>query len=329
MIGHGVEDQISKRNLRITLSIRLVRSTILLLCMALGIAACGSSHQAANVDDTEMFRDPHPTFTPIAIDENASQAPKLSEPANASTAPLAPAPLQPGVPEGAELEPARAIVNAPLVNLRSGPSLNTDIVASVERGSEFDLVGRSNDLDWWEVCCYEGKSIWIAGDYVDTDGAVDSIPTTDALPAPVESAGTNTAQSEAPLQGLGGSAGQTRFELITMEQFPESNLVRIYLYLYEDSNALAGYRARIVKDGREIPVTTQSFGGQPAFTWPFQDARQRFQNLKIELPDESPAGNWTIQPLDSEGRPVGPSAEFTLRENDPNQELYVRYERHE
>jgi len=31
--------------------------------------------------------------------------------------------------------------------------------------------------------------------------------------------------------------------------------------------------------------------------------------------------------VDSQSQPVGPPAVFTLNDNDPNQELYVRYQR--
>ncbi|MCB0157568.1 MAG: hypothetical protein KDD83_05520, partial [Caldilineaceae bacterium] len=63
------------------------------------------------------------------------------------------------------------------------------------------------------------------------------------------------------------------------------------------------------------------------FTWPFQDARQRSQNWKAEFDNIGPAGTWEVQLMDAQGNLVGPPATFTLSQNDPNQELYVRYER--
>lgn len=287
----------------------------LLLLVAISIVGCGNSRRANEVAaGQELFRTPHPTFTPT---------PQVAQPGNpaASAADAAAAPIPPNAPappDPASLEGARAIVNAPLVNLRQGPSTDSEIVAMVERGAEYDVVGRSADDEWWQVCCEGDQVVWIARELVDTDGPVDAAPVTDG-----------TAPSGAQLQptGLGGSAVASSFELVAKEQFPESNLVRIYLYVYDGTNALAGYKLRILKDGREIPVSAQSFGGQPAFTWPFQDARQRYQNLKIEIPDEPPAGTWVVQLIDPQGAAVGPAAEFSLQANDPQQELYVRYER--
>jgi hypothetical protein len=115
------------------------------------------------------------------------------------------------------------------------------------------------------------------------------------------------------------------FALETQEQFPESALVRIFLYVYSGNAALEGYTLRVTKDGAELPVEGTSFGGQPAFTWPFQDPRQRFQNFKVEFPDTAAQGVWEIQLVNSDGATVGPPATFTLGANDPEQELYVRY----
>jgi hypothetical protein len=300
----------------------------LLVLFAAGATGCGG---ARNGNDAEnrgqaMFRTPHPTFTPTppAAAADASAAlPSAPGPANSETSSEQTASTS--VTNRTVDDPPRAVVSSPLVNLRSEPSLDSEVVATVERGAEFEIVGRSGDAEWWQVCCREGQAVWIARTLVDTDGAVDSIPATDS-PATSSVAVDSGAEPGAAGQG-GGGADQARFQLIAKEQFPESNVVRVYLYVYDDENALAGYRIRVNKDGREMPSGAQSFGGQPAFTWPFQDARQRFQNLKVEFPGEPPAGIWTVQLIDSQGIPVGPSAEFSLGDNEPNQELYVRYER--
>src|SRR5690606_12780046 len=106
------------------------------------------------------------------------------------------------------------------------------------------------------------------------------------------------------------------FDLRNQEQFAETGMVRIYLYVYSGNDALAGYSLRISHDGAELPVEGTSFAGQPALTWPFQDARQRYQNFKVEFPDVGPTGVWEVQLIDSSGNPVGPATTFTLAPND-------------
>ncbi|HXF60530.1 MAG TPA: hypothetical protein VNK95_02865, partial [Caldilineaceae bacterium] len=138
---------------------------------------------------------------------------------------------------------------------------------------------------------------------------------------PAETTGSAPTAPAAP-----SAPAEYTFDLRMQEQFPETGLVRVFLYVYSGNNALAGYSLRVTKDGVALPVTGSSFAGQPAFTWPFQDARQRYQNFKAEFPGVSPAGVWELQLIDGDGNAVGPPATFTLSENDPQQELYVRYE---
>jgi hypothetical protein len=211
------------------------------------------------------------------------------------------------------------------VNVRSGPGTDSPVVATVERGTELSIIGRNADRTWWNVCCFDDTVGWIIDDFVDTDGAVDSVPVTDginqvALPQTKQLPATSDTDS-------GGLNSHSRFDLIDQEQFPESSVVRLFAYIYAGNEALAGYSLGVTKDGAALPVSSRSFGGQPAYTWPFQDARQRHQNLKIEFPGTPPAGVWEVQLVNEAGQTVGPLATFSLSANDPLQELYVRYER--
>lgn len=117
------------------------------------------------------------------------------------------------------------------------------------------------------------------------------------------------------------------FNLVAQEQFVETNdLVRIYLYVYQGTDALADYTLRVTKDGTEMPVSGKSIDAA-GFTWPVADPRQRFQNLKAEFPGVQAAGTWEVQLVDGSGAPAGPPATFTLVGGDQNRELYVRYEK--
>lgn len=321
---------------RETRQAKLIRQKILTFCL-LGMIALLSGCRFFG-RDTEaavqppLLRTPHPTFTPTTAEAVAPVAPPAQ--VNAAQGEAGPAPQNPAPAVAEPMAQAgpldqgnspRAVVNSPLVNIRTGPGVDYEVVATVERGAEYDITGRDSSGEWWAICCVEGQGAWVNGEYVDTDGAVDSVAITERASgdSEAEAVGGPAAETPPPAEAL----SEDRFELESQEQFPEAGLVRIYLYVYGDSGALAGYGLKVTRNGVDLPVTSQSFGGQPAFTWPFQDARQRYQNLKVELPGEPPAGDWTIQLVDSQSQPVGPPASFTLRENDPNQELYVRYQR--
>ena len=88
----------------------------------------------------------------------------------------------------------------------------------------------------------------------------------------------------APQTVLRDQAPDIQFSLENQEQFPESANVRIFMYVYDGTEGLAGYSLWVRKDGVDVPVNVVSFGGSPGFTWPFQDARQRSQNWKAEFP---------------------------------------------
>lgn len=110
-------------------------------------------------------------------------------------------------------------------------------------------------------------------------------------------------------------------------QLPDVDEVRIYAYIYSDEAfALPNYSLHVERDGEELMVQAQSSGGLPGETRPGPSPYTRFANLGTAL-FQSPAGVWTVQLVDSDQQPVGPSATFVLGENDPNRELYLRYRR--
>ncbi len=300
--------------------------TLLLLLLILAVAACGNPAGEPDAGGPITIRTPKPTFTPTPANVLVGPTPLAAAPSTGVGGTVAtPAPQPVAAPAA---EPAKAVVNAPLVNARRGPGTDYDIVAGVERGAEFDIVGRNADGSWWQVCCFDGASAWIIAEFVDTLGNVDVVPVVDPN-NPTAPGQTPAAAPAAPLAEstpIPPPVPQASFDLKTFEQFPETGLVRVFLYVYSGNEALAGYALRVTRDGQEMPVSGLSFAGQPAFTWPFQDARQRYQNYKIDFPGESPAGVWVVQLVDANGATVGPAATFTLRENDPQQELYVRYE---
>lgn len=295
---------------------------LLVLVLPLTLTGCGLFASSEEPEGPISIRTGHPTFTPTVMVEQApaQQAPVVSQ---EQATPVPPPAAQAAADSG-----AKAVINGPLVNARSGPGIEFDIVGTVERGAEMDIVGVNPARDWWQVCCVEGAQAWVTSEFVDTLGLVDSVPVVGAAveAAPVAPVATEAPPvAAAPVTPTPVPAPVVNFALETQEQFPETSVVRIFLYVYTSNNALEGYSLRVTKDGQELPVEGSSFGGQPAFTWPFQDPRQRFQNFKVEFPNTPVQGKWEVQLIDTSGAIVGPPASFTLSANDPQQELYVRY----
>lgn len=325
----------------------------------ISLVGCGFSRAQTPADEGyRPVRSPYPTFTPTPFtltsveeqpisdnpavsndqpenvplatlpttEEPETESPDLEEPTAAPT-------VASVLTEAPTLAPPRLVVSSPLVNVRAGPGTEYPILTTIERGEEFDIVGRNDASSWWRFCCINNEPAWIIDELVETDGAIDGVPVSDAVaqvpptatsppaavappPTPVPAEPTATSAPPPPTFS---------FELQNVEQFPENKLVRVFLYVFDSEQALDGYSLRVTKDGGELPVNVTSVGGQPSLTWPIADSRQRFQNMKVEFSGVSPAGTWVIQLIDGGGAAVGPPATFALGGNEPNQELYVRY----
>ena len=75
-------------------------------------------------------------------------------------------------------------------NVRTGPELDSPIIAKANPGDEFKVIGRSDDGEWWQVCCVRGpmdaegeatEPAWVAATVVDLDGNADAMPVVQAI----------------------------------------------------------------------------------------------------------------------------------------------------
>lgn len=308
------------------------RLIVFVIAAAFFVAACGPEEPTPVPLPT---RTPRPTFTPTPVQAvmqpvvldtptPASQAAPQEQPAPPIDTPT-PEPSPTPVPEH-----PLAVVTSPLANVRLGPSVTHPLAGQVQRGAELQILGKNAEGDWWQVCCVDGQTVWIAAFLVDTSGPVDAvavaanIPTPPPAPTPTPAPPTPT---PAPAQPTPTPAPAYSFDLVRAEQFPEPNVVRIFLYVYSESElALGGYSLKVTQNGVEHPINAQSHGGQPDQTWPVESPRTRFTNMKVEL-NVQPGGTWVIQLVDAGGNPVGPPAEFHLTNGDQNREMYVRYKK--
>ncbi|MBV7335525.1 SH3 domain-containing protein [Chloroflexi bacterium TSY] len=93
-----------------------------------------------------------------------------------------------------------AIVISEIVNVRQGPGTVYDIMGSVAANQQLKTIGRNQQGDWWQVCCFESEQPgWIYGPLLDVRHA-DSVPVSANIPLPPTPIPTPTAISvvEAP-----------------------------------------------------------------------------------------------------------------------------------
>lgn len=148
---------------------------LLILSAAMTMAGCFGSGDVQPVD--EIVRTPRPTFTPTPVQPTATPLPVATQPPPAAAS---------GGVGGAPLQVAAdapvAVVNSDQVNARKAPSITSDnIIKEIGRGAEFRIIGKSADDEWWYICCVDGATAWVYYSYVDTTGAVDAVPVSEAI----------------------------------------------------------------------------------------------------------------------------------------------------
>ncbi len=163
---------------------------LLLAVALLFLAGCGPEEPEVAALPT---RTPRPTFTPTAVAPDAQQAaPQQVAPVVQEAA--TPVPEEPtATPVPAEVptetpvpapQQAKAVITNALANARTGPGTGYALAGTVERGAEFDIVGKNPAGDWYQICCLNGQTVWVADFLVDTSGPVDAVAVAADIPAP-------------------------------------------------------------------------------------------------------------------------------------------------
>ncbi len=93
----------------------------------------------------------------------------------------------------------KGIVNAkPSLNLRSGPSMEKEILETLPTGSEVKVRGRNEAGDWLAVAAEQGDG-WVYAEYLDLNAPLDSIPLSTGAPLTPASQPTETSALATPI----------------------------------------------------------------------------------------------------------------------------------
>jgi len=69
--------------------------------------------------------------------------------------------------------------------VRAGPGTGYDKAGQVQAGQTLDIVAKNSEGTWWQVCCVDGKRVWIKASLVEAKGPTNPVPVaTDVQPAP-------------------------------------------------------------------------------------------------------------------------------------------------
>lgn len=120
---------------------------------------------------------PSPTVTPApTATASPTAVPSPTLPATFTPAPTA----KPTVPPTAV---PLVFVDVPTLNVRQGPGTDYPIVAAIEQGGQYEVMGRSFNGDWWQLCCFIGEPGWVIGDAVTVTGDTANVPVVRVAPA--------------------------------------------------------------------------------------------------------------------------------------------------
>lgn len=292
---------------------------LLLVILALSglLAACGGREEPTPV--VPPTRTPRPTFTPtpLPVGQPETSAQPAGEQAVANPAPAPQEPTPTPVPQEPTPTPAPqepfAVVTNPAANLRSGPGTSFTLVGTVERGTEFTIVGKNPAGDWWQVCCYNGQTVWIAAFLVDAGGPLDTVPVPADIPTPPPTPTpvppTPAPPTPTPTPSFAVKKGAY------VEPRPNTNpIVTFFGLLCKQScpggGAVGGYKLVVETPiGRyEGPFLDYFQHGDPGLESEF------IYNAKVEIPN-GPPGPYKAYVVDGAGNVVSEPWEYTASGN--------------
>ncbi len=214
-----------------------------------------------------------------------------------------------------------ALVVAPIVNVRSGPSVAYPIIGQARQDERYDIIGRNEAFTWWQICCVNGQQGWITTQLTAPGGPADTVPIVfppDLPPTPFPTA--TPVDTPLPLPTPGP------FRPVQLAEGPE---------LWDTNN-------------RWLTIWLKTFVGQPPLTAPIANLRLKVLRNSVDVSQPGltesrfqfsaptalgvPIGNrreyeagdaqWTIIVTDANGMELSMPVTFETR---GGQEVYVSF----
>lgn len=238
-------------------------------------------------------------------------------------------PLPTPVDTPTPVPPPYALIVAPIVNVRSGPSVAYPVIAQARQDERYDITGRNEAFTWWQICCVNGLSGWVTTQLTAPGGPADTVPIVappDLPPTPFPTA----PPAATPIP----TATPGPFRPVYLAEGPElwetnNPWLTIWLKTFNGPTTfqlpVAGLRMKVLRNGADVsrPDLTDSFFQFSAPTVDGEPVGNRRQyNLKYEyLPDAGDA-EWTIIITDAAGAQLSAPVTFQTR---GGQEVFVSF----
>ncbi len=240
-------------------------------------------------------------------------------------------------------------VESGYVALRTGPGPDYPLVAQLGPNIPIAIISRNPEGTWYEICCVNGFSVWVASSHVrvvnDPGGA--PLVVAQGPPSPTPS----FTPTWTPTVTATPTSTPYPFErAIGPQFFPTDNQfltiwVKLFIGAPPTEVPAAGYCVDVKFEGFDRPNTNVDQASKDVFEWSApQGAGNRVQyNYKYEYtpPDPKEAnpnttdtrltalgtGTWTTFVTDCAGRQLSDAVTFTTSPSNPNREIYVGWVR--
>jgi uncharacterized protein YraI len=340
-----------------------------LLLLLLAFSGCGFNFGPAGPEPTPTTtpgeqRALVPTFTPTSVEPPTAiptpppadtPAPAPAEAQGEAVVEAAAEPTEETQPTATPAPEAKLIVNNQAVNVRNGPGTEYGLVGSAEANQTFDVVGKNQAGDWWQICCVNGQQAWIFGQLARVENAeavtvaadipappvvvaptvapVAAAPPT-PVPPPAEAPPAEAPPAEAPPTNdpcatIGGDG--CKFQLREGPKFApnggmELKLQLIFVHSGVDGGQPQGsYFVVMLKDGQKLPISdgvrsianSSNQGTLGAYNYEYK--------LGLDsIPGNNVAGTYVMYVLDGNGERDSRDISFTIPEGQG--EVWVKWD---
>lgn len=298
-----------------------------------------------------------PTFTPTPVDQSAptpteppptvAVLPPVEAPTTEPAEELAPDAVEAPTPEPTPATRAQLTIEGEQVNARLGPGTDYGLAGDAARGQEFEIIGKTQQGDWWQVCCVNGQQVWIFAQLARTENAENVPVVTDLPPRPVAQAPTPAPPppaepppapepeveappppSEDPCANIGGDG--CKFRMRNGPRFhpnggTELKLQFMFMHSGDGGRPQGSYFVAMFKDGQKLPISDG--------TRSLVDVRQEgvlgeynyeYKVGLSNLPGNNVAGTYVLYVLDGNGE--RDSQDVVINVPDGQGEIWIEFD---
>ena len=228
------------------------------------------------------------------------------------------------------------VVAAPVVNLRSGPSVAYPVVGQAVQNETFALSGRNDAFTWWQVCCLDNQQAWITTQLTAPGGPADTVPIVPAPDLPQLPPTPFPENTPVPVEPTPVPAPVYPFWVAEGPELWETNnpWLTIWLRAFYGKPPIylpaSGFRLKVLRNGVDVSsqtLTRDRFELNNPFIPddPKAYGNRKEYNLKYEYMPEAGDATWTIYLADANGVQVSPEVSFQTRAADRRNEVYISF----